>query len=156
MIKVAFYKANSVNKNYVDTLINIVTGSVGYSHVEIFDPRYNEYFSISGREDISRHKYIDETNGNWTIVEIDNIDITNFEIIDILENKKYDYWNILVFMLPFLYIDIKDRIICSSTVTEILKFNGLIEVALYPSFRISPNKLFTILERRKDVRIRYY
>jgi len=145
-MKVAFYKEE--NGTWLDTVIDCMTGRLGYSHCElVFDksdklnPNINYSnaccFGISGREGISRHKKINLLNGNWDLYEIlpdkDEVqnDIQEYPVYVDCRNYldlKYDYVGIMFDWVLPIGIQISNRWYCSE-LTHKLLFGKVIKVS---------------------------
>lgn len=140
-MKIAFYKKE--NGNWDDYIIDMFTGSGGYSHCElVFDGNAKHYdytkaycFSISGRDNCARYKTINLSSGHWDIFEITYPSIVESVVLKKSSkylNTKYDYWGIVFNWIIPTGWQREDRWWCSELVSRLL---GEQET------RISPNRL---------------
>lgn len=144
-MKVAFYRASK--GTLLDKIINLWTGSYGYSHVElVFDELYemngskSMCFSASPREGKTRFKYIDLNDGKWEVYTITDgyvPEVEAFHRAKKIENKKYDYYGIFFwFVFSFVKKQKNNEWWCSEACPWCLKWTR---------FRLSPNKFAKLL-----------
>jgi len=142
-MKVAFYKAKK--GNWLDFLINLLTGMNGYSHVELVLDN-NLCYSISPRDKKTRFKKINLYDGHWDVYEL-YTDITSQEVNEKIASKlfqeaEYDYLGILFSHVIKLNLDDPFKLYCSECVGKLLNLKNPY---------VSPNKLFFDLLKNKMI-----
>jgi len=146
-IKVAFYKgASNANGSFFSKLISFWTKSK-YTHTElILSDGY--MYSSSYVENCVRKKKHKFNTEKWDYL---NIEISNekniLEFFEMTKGSKYDKIGILGFIIP-----LKDRTkewFCSEWVSNALKISSIKELFNQEPSKISPGKLFKILNNKE-------
>jgi len=145
-MKIILYKAST--GTIIDKVINVWTGSYGYSHCEVtFDHIYRSgqkqlCCSASPRSNKVRFTYINIQSKHWEIIdipEINNAEKENeiFKYLKELEGQKYDWFGIFFyFVLPKIKKQSDKKWWCSEICASVLD-----KFVKSQKFRISPNKL---------------
>ena len=130
-MKLLFYKGTKSNPSSTiwDNIICFVTNSK-YSHVELsfglsFEWTNNYYrcWSSSTRDNGVREKWIDTSDGHWTIIDVDRCDIGE----GFFENQEgfgYDYTGLIGTVIPLSIFSSKYKWFCSEIIAEYLGINN--------------------------------
>ena len=141
MVKVAFYKADQSHARWDDKLIALYTKGC-YSHVELIIDNYQ--YSATPRAGKVRAKPHVFDNNIWDYIEIDDADENIIkEFFDKTEGQKYDWWGIFGFVIPFK--DKTNEWFCSKWDSNALKISGCKKLWKQEPSKLSPNKLYRIL-----------
>ena len=142
MIKVAFYKAHGPYAQWDDKLIAWWTNG-SYSHVEIVIDNY-QYSSYQPDGGVRKKEHIVDDKV-WNYIEIDNIDEQKIlEFFEMTKGEKYDWLAIFGFVIPFK--DRSNEWECSEWCSNALKISGCKKLWKHEPSKLSPNKLYKILE----------
>lgn len=140
-MRIAFYKAR--HGTLLDKLIDRLTESVGFSHVElVFDD--GTFFSSSGRDGGVRLKTIVPKPDHWKLFDLPILAVDERKLrlwCGSQVGRKYDWWGVLRFVLPIR--PHHDRWFCSEIVTTCLQGCGLLP-GIEP-WQTSPNDLFKMI-----------
>lgn len=154
-ISVAFLKANRKNARFIDKIIafwcssfrNKLNGNwrSGFSHCELILDGYM-YSSSFRKPGGVRSKPHTEDTDSWDYITLD-INKVCYENVKVFfksqEGKKYDYFGLLGFIIPFK--DHESKWFCSEICTTALQIAGVRSVWRLSSDRTSPNRLHDVL-----------
>lgn len=103
-------------------LIRWFTGSA-FSHVEFFDVNTCQCWSSSSKENGVRRKFIDVTNGKWTLVHyVFPFDVHPIEWFEAHEGAKYS-WNSILNYIWYVFTELEAEYNCSVAMARALGFH---------------------------------
>lgn len=96
-----------------------------FSHVELLDTKTGLCWSSSSRDGGVRKKFIDVTNGNWTVVQYDlPFESDPIRWFELHEGHPYD-WNSIWNFVWCKFTRLETEYICSVAVAQSLGFQSL-------------------------------
>lgn len=153
---VAFYRVNRENSRIADKVIAWWTSDfrekfnggwkLGYSHTEIVFSD-GVMISSSPRETEVRAKVHTLNPEAWDYIDVSGLDESTARVFAETQlGKSYDWFGVAGFVVALR--DNEQRWFCSELSSRILQIAGCVKLGEFNPGRISPNRLFKLLQRR--------
>lgn len=155
-MKVAFYKVTQQNATALDKVIAWWTSDfkekfngdwkLGYSHTEIVFSD-GVMISSSPREATVRAKEHTVNAEAWDYIDVSGLDESTARVFAETQlGKAYDWFGVSGFVVAVR--DNESKWFCSELSSRILQIAGCVKIGEFNPGRISPNRLYKLLQRR--------